>query len=120
MKSSFAFGVLLVCAAIPPTQAAQGAMPRMTTVSPASGKPGDVVTVAGENLDKDNVTAILLTDGSADVPVEIVGQNSTEVKFKIPASAKPGRFALVTRRTSQQEPREIEQPVKVTVTGPGS
>ena len=34
---------------------AQEAMPRMSSVDPTSGKAGEVITVAGENLDKANV-----------------------------------------------------------------
>ncbi len=37
---------------------AQQAMPRMTTVDPGNGKPGDVITVAGENLQKDHVAKV--------------------------------------------------------------
>jgi len=115
MKSSFGLAVMIACIAIPLLLAEQAVMPRMTAVSPATGKAGDIMTVTGENLDKANLSEILLTDGKIDTPAAIVEQDATSLKFKIPAGAKPGRFSLVTRRAPGKEPREIEQPVKVTV-----
>ena len=106
---------MIACIAIPLLLAEQAVMPRMTAVSPATGKAGDIMTVTGENLDKANLAEMLLTDGKIDIPAAIVDQDATSLKFKIPAGAKPGRFSLVTRRAPGKEPREIEQPVKVTV-----
>jgi hypothetical protein len=93
---------------------AQQPMPRMTTVEPANGKVGDVITVSGENLQKAQVAKVFLTDGKADVPVEITEQAETAIKFKIPAKVSAGRFALMLLTTGK-EPKLIEQPVKVTV-----
>ena len=93
---------------------AQQPMPRMTTVEPANGKIGDLITVAGENLQKDQVAKVYLTDGKNDVVVDITDQTNTAIKFKIPSKATPGRFALMLL-TSGKEPKLIEQPVKVTV-----
>ncbi len=89
-------------------------MPRMTTVDPGNGKIGDVITVAGENLEKAQVSKVYLTDGKNDVLVEVTDQSATVLKFKIPAKASAGRFALMLL-TSGKEPKLIEQPVKVTV-----
>jgi hypothetical protein len=93
---------------------AQQSMPRMTTVEPTNGKVGDVITVTGENLQKDLVAKVYLTDGKHDVPVEVTDQAPTTIKFKIPAKAAPGRFAVMILTTGK-EPKYIEQPVKVTV-----
>lgn len=93
---------------------AQQPMPRMTTVDPANGKIGDVITVAGENLQKDQVSKVYLTDGKNDVAVEITEQTATSIKFKIPTKSTPGRFALMLL-TAGKEPKLIEQPVKMTV-----
>jgi IPT/TIG domain len=111
MKLSFAISLLVAasCAAF-----AQQAMPRMATVDPQNGKTGDVLMVSGENLQKDAVTKLYLTDGTNDTPVEITEQNATTIKFKIPAKCKPGRLALMVL-TGGKEPKLIEQPVKVTV-----
>ncbi len=93
---------------------AQSAMPKMTTVEPAQGKAGDVVTVSGENLDKANVAEIFLTDGNADLKLQMAEQAAAAIKFKIPANAKAGRYSLMIM-TAGASPKLIEQPVKLTV-----
>jgi hypothetical protein len=92
---------------------AQQAMPRMSTVEPGNGKAGDVVTVAGENLEKDTVAKVYLTDGKVDTEVQIVEQNATAIKFKLPAKVT-GRLALMVL-TAGKDQKLMEQPVKVEV-----
>jgi uncharacterized protein YqfA (UPF0365 family) len=87
----------------------------MNTVDPGSGKAGDEITVAGENLEKAQVAKLYLTDGKNDVLVDLITeQTPTSIKFKIPAKATAGRFALMLLTTGK-EPKLIEQPVKLTV-----
>lgn len=93
---------------------AQQAMPRMNTVDPGNGKAGDEITVAGENLEKAQVSKVYLTDGKNDVLVDVTEQSATTLKFKIPSKATSGRFALMLLTTGK-EPKLIEQPVKLTV-----
>jgi hypothetical protein len=93
---------------------AQPAMPRMASCEPMNGKVGEVIVVTGENLTKDSVSKVYLTDGTNDLQVDIDEQTATSIKFKIPAKAKPGRVALMVL-TAGKEPKLIEQPVKVTV-----
>jgi nitrous oxidase accessory protein NosD len=93
---------------------AQQAMPRVTSVDPDDGKAGDVITAAGEHLEKSVVAKLYLTDGKNDVVAEMTEQTATSIKFKIPAKAAPGRFALMLLTTGK-EPKLIEQPVKLTV-----
>ena len=85
----------------------------MTTVEPYSGKIGDVVAVTGENLDKDNVAKVFLIDDKNDLACEITEQSATTIKVKIPAKAT-GRMAFMIR-TGGKEPKDIVQPVKVTI-----
>ena len=92
---------------------AQQPMPRMTSADPASGKAGDVIAVAGENLDKDLVAKVYLTDGKNDFEVKVTEQAATAIKFQIPAKAN-GRLALMILTTGK-DAKLIEQPVKVTV-----
>jgi hypothetical protein len=92
----------------------QDAMPRMTTVEPGNGKAGDEITVSGENLAKPVVAKLYLTDGKNDLEVQVTDQAATAIKFKVPASAKPGRFSLMIL-TGGKEAKYIEQPVKVTI-----
>ncbi|HXP62513.1 MAG TPA: IPT/TIG domain-containing protein [Dongiaceae bacterium] len=86
----------------------------MASVDPMNGKVGDVLVITGENLTKDSVAKLYLTDGTNDTLVDITEQTATTIKFKIPAKAKPGRLALMVLTTGK-DPKLIEQPVKVTV-----
>lgn len=114
MRLSFILLALLTLVVMPLLVSAQAPLPRMTTVEPSSAKAGDILSVAGENLEKDNVAALFLTDGKNDVKMEITEQAATAIKFRVPASAKAGRFALMIL-TGGKEPKYIEQPVKVTI-----
>lgn len=91
----------------------------MVSVEPDSGKIGDVIVVTGENLQKDTVAKVFLTDGKNDVAVEIVEQTAASIKFKIPAKAPNGRLALMVL-TVGKDAKYIEQPVKVSIGEPPS
>ena len=93
---------------------AQQAMPRMISVDPPNGKKGDVIAITGENLQKDLVSKVYLTDGKNDLVVEVTEQTGTAIKFKIPAKAAAGRLALMILTTGK-DAKYIEQPVKVTI-----
>jgi hypothetical protein len=93
---------------------AQGAVPQMKSVEPDTAKLGDLLTVTGENLDKESVESVFLTDGKNDFKAVITEQASATIKMKVPATAKPGRLALMVL-TKGKEPKLIEQPVKVTI-----
>ena len=110
MKLSFVVALFATCLAA----YAQQAMPRMTGVDPGNGKKGDVLTVAGENLQKDVVAKVYLTDSKNDIEVVVMEQSATGLKFKIPEKVTPGRFSLMLL-TGGKEPKLIEQPVKVTI-----
>jgi hypothetical protein len=103
----------LVAAAVSSTALAQDS-PRMRTVEPASGKVGDEITVSGENLDAKFVREVYLTIGNKDIKADITSQTADALKFKIPSTAKPGRYSL-TVLTAEKVPKLIEQPVKCTV-----
>lgn len=87
---------------------------RINSVDPMTGKAGDTIGVTGEAIDKAKVDELYLTDGTNDIKVQIVEQNDTSMKFKIPASAKPGRYSLMIR-TKGADAKLLEQPVKLTV-----
>jgi hypothetical protein len=89
-------------------------VPKMTVVTPDTGKAGDLLTVEGEYLGKPSVVELFLTDGTNDWKCEIVEQSETSIKFKIPAKAKPSRLSLMVL-TGGSPPKLIEEPVKVTV-----
>ena len=111
MKLSFV--ALAVVAALAVVYAQQ-VMPRMSTVEPGNGKAGDVITVAGENLQKDAISKVYLTDGKIDTEVQIIKQTPTAIKFKIPTKTAAGRLALMVL-TAGKDPKLMEQPVKVQI-----
>ena len=90
--------------------------PMMSSVDPASGQAGDVMIVAGIYLDASFVRELYLTAGGVDLKVEIIEQSATAIHFKIPATAKPGRYCL-TVLTTEEPARLLEQPgASLTVT----
>jgi len=111
MKLSFISALLLAAVAA----YAQQGLPRMTSVDPLNGKKGDVIVITGENLDKDQVDKVFLTDGKNDTIVEVVEQSATTIKFKIPEKAASGSRLALMILTSGKDARYIEQPVKVTI-----
>ena len=98
----------------------QQAMPRMTTADPLNGKVGDIIAIAGENLQKDLVVKVYLTDGKTDLQVDVTEQSATTIKFKIPAKAAVGQRLTVMVLTSGKDAKYIEQPVKVMIDDPNA
>jgi hypothetical protein len=115
MKTSIIVPTVLVLLLVPLFLQAQSAMPTMKVVEPANGKPGDVLTVTGENLDQANVAKVYLTDEKTDLEVVIVEQQATTIKFKIPEKAKPGTRLALMILTKGKDQKLIEQPVKVSI-----
>jgi hypothetical protein len=93
---------------------AQQASPRMVSAEPQNAKRGDVITIAGENLAKDIVAKVFLTDDKTDIQVEVTEQTATAIKFKIPVKAIAGRLSIMVE-TAGKDRKQIVQPVKVTV-----
>jgi len=88
---------------------AQGA-PVVTAVDPSSGKVNDTVTVAGENLGKNNVSAVFLSDEKTDYKATLIEQNEEKMVMKVP-HVRPGRYNI-----SLQASNAIYiQPVRFTV-----
>ncbi|MBZ5624036.1 MAG: IPT/TIG domain-containing protein [Acidobacteriia bacterium] len=113
MKLSFAASILVAVSFV-----AYAESPRITAVEPQNGKVGDIISITGENLQKDNVVKLYLTDGTNDTLVEtITEQTATTIKFKIPEKAKPGRLALMFL-TAGKTGQLMEQPYKITIDEP--
>jgi hypothetical protein len=113
MKLSFVVSLLVAASFVAYAQS----MPRMTSVDPLNGKKGDVIVVTGENLAKDAVAKVFLTDGKNDIPVVLTEQTATSVKFKIPDKCDAGRLSLMVLTTGK-DAKYIEQPVKITIDEP--
>jgi hypothetical protein len=71
---------------------AQGA-PQVTAVDPSSGKVNDTVTVAGENLGKDTVSAVFLSDDKTDYKATLVEQDEKKIVMKVP-HVRPGHYNI--------------------------
>jgi hypothetical protein len=91
----------------------QGTAPRMTSVTPDTGKADAEYTIAGENLDKNQVKEVFLTLGSQEIKVSIVTQKADAITVKVPVDVKPGRYGLMILNADCT--MYIEQPVKITI-----
>ena len=92
---------------------AQSKSPRLAAVTPDSGKADAEYSTAGENLAKDAVKELYLTNGKDDIKVAIVTQTGEVIQFKVPASVKPGRYSLMLLTADGKQ--FLEQPVKLTI-----
>jgi hypothetical protein len=97
---------------------AEQPMPKMVTVDPLNGKAGDVIVATGENLQKDAVAKLYLTDGKNDLACEMLEQTDKTIKFKIPAKVPQGARLTVMVLTAGKDAKLIEQPVKVEIDEP--
>lgn len=96
------------------TESSPAPTPVMRAVSPETVKAGEIAVVSGDYLDKSRVAELFLTDGKADVKVEIVDQQKTELKFRVPAKTQSGRYNLLVLMVAS-EPTLIEEPARVRV-----
>jgi hypothetical protein len=88
--------------------------PQMATVSAKNAKPGDVVTVEGVGLGKNQVDEVYLTDHKFDMKVKVLEQESKSITIRIPPFAKPGRMELMVL-TKGEEPKLLEQPCYILI-----
>jgi hypothetical protein len=117
MRLSHVATVVIALLAGSGTVPAQTGFPRIQTVNPTTVKIGGTVTAAGENLDKNKVAELFLTDNKNDYRVEISAQSAGSITFWVQDSVKPGRFGLVIRTCAAEgsEAKEYVQPVKLTI-----
>jgi IPT/TIG domain len=69
---------------------AQG-KPQVTAVDPGSGKVNDSVTLTGENLGKESVSNVFLSDDNNDYKATVVEQAGAKIVMKVP-QVKPGDY----------------------------
>jgi len=67
--------------------------PKLTGVEPAAGKVGDSLTITGENLGKDSVNGVLLSDEDKDYPAEVVEESADKIVMKVP-KVKAGGYNI--------------------------
>ena len=99
--------VLLLCLA---PRAAGQSSPKVTAVAPAAGKVNDNVTLTGENLGKDSVSAVFLSDDKDDYKATVVEQGSAKIILKVP-QVKSGGYNI----SIQEGDKILILPLKFTV-----
>jgi hypothetical protein len=110
LAAAFAFGALLL--ATPSAVHAQSASPHISAITPGTGKAEDTITITGENLGKDKVAAVFLSDDKLDHKAVVVDQETTKIVIKVPNGLKAGDYNI-----SVQEGGAIYiQPIIFTVT----
>jgi hypothetical protein len=65
--------------------------PHVTAVDPSSGKVNDHVTLTGENLGKDSVAGVFLSDDTTDYKATVVEQTAEKIVMEVP-QVKPGDY----------------------------
>jgi IPT/TIG domain-containing protein len=107
LKISFIALVLLLCLA--PRASGQNS-PKITTVAPAAGKVNDSVTLTGENLGKDSVSAVFLSDDKDDYKATVMEQANGKIVLKVP-EVKSGGYNI----SIQEGDKILILPVRFTV-----
>jgi hypothetical protein len=67
--------------------------PKLNAVEPSAGKVGMNCTITGENLGKDSVEGVLLSDDEKDYPAEVLEQAADKLVVKIP-DVKAGGYNI--------------------------
>src|SRR5689334_8272223 len=89
-KFIFMAALLLLCLA--PRAVGQNS-PKITTVAPNAGKVNDNVTLTGENLGKETVSAVFLSDDKDDYKAIVVEQGAAKIILKVP-QVKSGAYNI--------------------------
>ncbi len=72
---------------------AQDASPHIAAVTPNTGKSDTSITITGQNLGKDKVAAVFLSDAKLDHKAIIIDQEPTKIVIKVP-QLKPGDYNI--------------------------
>ena len=67
--------------------------PQVTGVDPPSGRVNDTVTVSGQNLGKESVSAVFLSDDKSDFKATVVEQGQEKIVLKVP-QVKSGNYNI--------------------------
>lgn len=67
--------------------------PQVAGVEPASGKVNDTITLTGQNLGKESVSAVFLSDDKNDFKAAVVEQSAEKIVVKVP-QVKSGRYNI--------------------------
>jgi hypothetical protein len=110
LRLSMGFIVLVLASALLASVVWAQGSPRVTGVDPATAKVGGNITVKGENLTKENVAAVFVSNSSDDFPATIVEQAGTKIVVKVP-KVKAGDYNI----SIQVKADILIQPIRLTV-----
>jgi hypothetical protein len=99
--------VLSVAAGLP----AQNS-PKVNMVDPLTGKVNDSVTLTGQNLGKESVVGVFLSDDKDDFKATLVDQESAKIVLKVP-QVKSGPYNI----SIQEGDKILILPLRFTVQG---
>ncbi len=100
---------LLAAVLLAPLILAQSS-PTLTAVEPSAGKVNDTVTLTGQNLGKESVSSVFLSDAKSDYKAAIVEQKADEIVMKVP-QVKAGEYNV----SLQEGDKIFIKPVRFTV-----
>lgn len=86
------FVFLAAAILLAPLSFAQSA-PQVAGVEPPSGKVNDSITLTGQNLGKESVSAVYLSDDKNDFKAVVVEQSAEKIVVKVP-QVKSGRYNI--------------------------
>ena len=86
-------------------------------VKPDNGQVGTILRAYGNDLAKQKIDSVYLSDQTFDMMVKVLNQTDQFIEFRIPPSVKPGKLQLVLK-TAGKEPVLLEQPVYIKVVDP--
>jgi len=107
LKISFIATLLLLCLA---ARVGGQSAPKITAVAPATGKVNDSVTLTGENLGKESVSAVFLSDDKDDYKATMMEQANGKIVLKVP-EVKSGGYNI----SIQEGDKILILPVRFTV-----
>lgn len=103
------FAILAATVFLAAVAAAQGSS-KVVGVDPANGKVNDSVTVTGQNLGKETVSAVFLSDDKTDYKAAVTDQTAEKIVMKVP-KVKSGDYNV----SIQVGDRILIEPVKFKV-----
>lgn len=106
-----AFVVAMLLLAVAPRIPAQNS-PKVNMVDPLTGKVNDSVTLTGQNLGKDSVSGVFLSDDKDDFKAALVEQDSAKIVLKVP-QVKSGGYNI----SIQEGDKILILPLRFTVQG---
>jgi hypothetical protein len=109
--SQIAFIVAMLVLSLAPRVPAQNS-PKVNMVDPLTGKVNDNVTLTGQNLGKDTVSAVFLSDDKDDFKATLVEQDSAKIVLKVP-QVKSGPYNI----SIQEGDKILILPLRFTVQG---